>query len=466
MLEVATQARAASLVMRASSIASRNAALRALSDLLEARSAALSEANATDLAAARLAGLDAAVMKRLVLDVGKVDSLREGLGALAVMDDPLGVETLARELSPGLELRRLTCALGVIGVVFESRPEAVIQIAALAIKSGNAVILKGGKEAAASNAALGACVAAALAAAGLPSDAAQMVASREDLNELLSHDTLIDLVIPRGSAALVKAVKAATRIPVLGHADGICHVYVAASADGAVAARVACDSKINYPAACNAAETLLLDAAVPAGVVDQIARALLAAGVTLHADAACAPALRAARAALEDESKSQSQSRSTPLSLGSVIDAVSSDWDTEWLSLHMSVAVVASVDDGVAWVNRHGSHHTDAVVCAQGDPNGAAFAAGVDSASVFVNASTRFADGFRFGFGAEVGVSTGRIHSRGPVGVDGLLTYRYQLVGEGHVCAQFSAVRGEAEVQVAGQKLPALAYTHVTHRGR
>ena len=463
MLEVATRARAASLIMRSSSASSRNAALSVLSDLLSERSGALTEANAIDLESARVSGLDSAVTKRLVLDANKVRSLREGLSALISMDDPLGVETLARELSPGLELRRLTCALGVIGVVFEARPEAVIQIAALAIKSGNAVILKGGKEAAASNAALGTAVADALRAAGLPSDAAQMVASREELSALLQHDTLIDLVIPRGSAALVKAVKAATRIPVLGHADGICHVYLAPSADKDIAARVVCDSKINYPAACNAAETLLIDEAVPQEVVETVARALLAAGVTLHVDTASAPVFVATRAALLLEEGVAVDA------VGLVIDAVKADWDTEWLALHMSVARVANVVEAIAWVNRHGSHHTDAVVCragGDGDVAGAAFVAGVDSASVFVNASTRFADGFRFGFGAEVGVSTGRIHSRGPVGVDGLLTYRYQLVGEGHVVAQFNAGKGEDNIWIAGQTLPTLAYTHVTRSGR
>jgi glutamate-5-semialdehyde dehydrogenase len=416
------------------------------------------------VSAARAAGVDAAMLKRLVLDAGKLRALREGLRALERMPDPLGVETLVRELSPGLCLRRATCALGVVCVVFESRPEAVVQIAALCVKAGCAVILKGGKEAAASNAALGACVADALAAAALPRDAAQLVASREALAALLAHDALIDLVIPRGSAALVRAVKAATRIPVLGHADGICHVYVAASADARVAARVAHGSKVDYPAACNAAEVLLLDADAPARVVDAVADALLRAGVSLHACRDSKPALLAARARAAAAPR---EDDAAPL--GAVLDAdEAADFDTEWLSMDMSVRRVAGVAAAAAWVNAHGSHHTDAI-CVDATADAAtadAFLRLVDSAGVFVNAATRFADGFRFGFGAEVGVSTGRIHSRGPVGLDGLLTYRYTLVGEGHVVAQFSHEPGQADVCVAGQRLPALDYTHKTLSGR
>jgi len=461
MLTVATRARAASLVLRAAPAAQRDAALAALDALLGERAEALAAANGVDLAAARASDLPPATAARLVLDAAKLRALRGGLAALRALPDPLGAVSLARELAPGLELRRVAAPLGVVAVVFEARPEALVQIAALAIKSGNAVILKGGKEAAATNAALGAAVADALRAAGLPGDGAQAVASREDLAALLAHDALIDLVIPRGSAALVRAVKAATRIPVLGHADGLCHVYVDASADAAVAARVARDAKADYPAACNAAETLLLDAAAPPATVAAVARALLRAGVTLHADAAAAPALRAARAALA--AGGGGGEAGGPL--GDVVDAAPGDWDTEWLSLHMGVATVAGVGAAVAWINAHGSHHTDAAVV--GDAGGAAaaaFRAGVDSAGVFINASTRFADGFRYGFGAEVGVSTGRVHARGPVGVEGLLTCRYEVVGGGHVVAQFAAPEGAETVDVAGQALRALKYTHVTHK--
>ena len=444
-LAVATRARAASLVTRASPLAARDGALRALGDALRAESGALFAANAEDVAAARAAGLDAAVLARLVLDARKVAALLEGLAALERAAEPLGAASLARELAPGLELVRRAAPIGVLAVVFEARPEAVVQIAALAIKSGNAIILKGGKEAARSNAALGALVRGAVAAAGLPRDAVQLLATRDDVAALLALDELVDLVIPRGSAALVRATKAATRIPVLGHADGLCHVFLAASADAAVAARVAVDSKCQYPAACNAAETLLVDAAAPPALLAAAAGALLAAGVTLHADAAAAAAL-------------PPHARLVPLAPGDV--------DTEYLSLHMNVVTVAGVAGAVAHINAHGSHHTDAIVAGADDAaTAAAFRAGVDSACVFVNASTRFADGFRFGFGAEVGVSTSRIHARGPVGLEGLLTYRYELQGAGHVVAQFDApAGGSREVTVAGQALPALAYSHVTHK--
>ena len=449
---VAAGARAASLQIRASSLAARNSALAALAALLRERAGALSDANASDLSAARVAGVDGAMAKRLVFDAGKIASLLAGLDDLLRAADPLGEVSLSRELAPGLDLRRVSCPLGVLAVIFEARPEAVIQIAALAIKSGNALILKGGKEAASTNAALGALVRDALASAALPADAVQLVESREEVSALLAHDTLIDLVIPRGSAALVRAVKAATRIPVLGHADGLCHVYVAASADADVAARVVTDSKTSYPAACNSAETLLLDAETPPAVVSRVLGALLAAGVTLHVDADCAFAARAALAELGD----------AVVGTGAVVDADATTWGTEWLSLDMGVATVRGVGAAINWVNTHGSHHTDAIVAARGDPALDEFRSGVDSASVFCNASTRFADGFRFGFGAEVGISTARLHARGPVGVEGLLTYRYELVGDGHVVAQFA--EGDAPVVIAGQTLQKSAYTHVTHK--
>jgi glutamate-5-semialdehyde dehydrogenase len=304
----------------------------------------------------------------------------------------------------------------------------------------------------------------------------QLVASREDVAGLLQQDSCIDLVIPRGSNKLVRDIKAATRIPVMGHADGICHVYVDASAELSLAVPLVVDSKTHYPAACNSAETLLVAEGALAAALPALGSALLSAGVTLHADAACAPLLRAALAELQQQQQQQQQgggggegcATAPPAQLGSVLDAQPGDWDTEWLSLHMSVAAVADVAAAVAWINAHGSHHTDCI-CASSEEGSSGQAAtafflrNVDSAGVYCNASTRFADGYRYGFGAEVGISTNRLHARGPVGLEGLLTYKYELRGQGHCVAQFTAAPGAQSVSVAGRELPACAFTHVDH---
>ncbi len=468
---MATASRAASLLLAGSSLAQRNAALECLCSSLEARLPEVLAANAEDLAAAKASGLEDAVYKRLVLDAGKVQSLLSGLRDLVALPDPLGRASLSRTLAEGLELTRLSCPLGVLAIIFEARPEAVIQIASLAIKSGNAVILKGGKEAQRSNAALVEVVRGALAAAGaLPLDAVQLVSTREDVAGLLKLDELIDLVIPRGSMRLVREVKAATRIPVLGHADGICHVFLDASADPALAAPLVVDSKTQYPAACNAAETLLVHVEALAGVLPVVAQRLLEAGVTLHVDAQCrAPCLaalvEAQRQQQQREGQGQGTSGSKPGSpLGAVVDAVAGDWDTEWLSLHMGVAAVGSCGEAVAWINAHGSGHTDAIVSSDAAGSVAHFLANVDSAGVYHNASTRFADGFRYGFGAEVGISTNKLHARGPVGLDGLCTYKYTLVGGGHTVAQFqgAAVAGGL-LDLYGTQLKRLEWVHRDH---
>jgi len=431
------------------------------------------------------------MLQRLVLDDSKIGSLLRGLDDVIAMPEPLGRVTLARELSPGLVLHRVACPIGVLCIIFEARPEAVVQIASLALKSGNAVILKGGKEAAHSNAALVAVIRAALERSDggrrVPVDAVQLVSTRDEVADLLRLDEYIDvsrarqcvgcarrlgaqpctrctharahhhpplpsqLVIPRGSNQLVRDIKAATRIPVLGHADGVCAVYVDATADAAVAAHIAVDSKTQYPAACNAAETLLVQRAAIETVYPRVASALLRAGVTLHCDAATVAVARAARDGV-------AQHAPAPAAVGAVVDAVEGDFRREWLSLHMSVAAVDDAAAAAAWVNAHGSHHTDVIVTADAAA-AAVFTSAVDSAGVFHNASTRFADGFRYGFGAEVGISTSRVHARGPVGLEGLLTYKYKLAGGGHVVAQFGGPTG-AVVEVDGDVLPALSFTH------
>jgi len=411
MKSVAQAARHAQRTLGAAAGAVRSDALIALSRLLAERQDALLQANARDLADAEREGISPALISRLQLTPAKLATLRQGCEALAARPDPLGVVERRTELDEGLILERVASALGVLLVIFESRPDAVIQIGSLALRSGNAVLLKGGSEATHSNRALVACLREALATAGLPADAVTGVEGREAVAALLDQDDCIDLVIPRGSGALVRHIQQSTRIPVLGHAEGICHLCIDAAADPAMATRLAVDGKCDYPSACNATETLLVhrDFLPHLGV---LGAALHGAGVALRADPQALAELPGA------------------------VPADPSDWETEYGELVLAVRVVADLDAAVDHVHRYGSGHTDAIVT---DDAGAADAwlARVDSASVFHNASTRFADGYRYGLGAEVGISTGRIHARGPVGVEGLLTTRWLLRGRGQAAADY-----------------------------
>ncbi|MEM7050365.1 MAG: glutamate-5-semialdehyde dehydrogenase [Acidobacteriota bacterium] len=391
----------------------RSAVLHRLSQLLDERADDLLAANRRDLEAARRRNLAAPLLGRLALDGDKLATLREGIAELADQDDPIGQPVRRTELDDGLVLRQVKSPLGVLLIIFESRPDAVIQIGSLALRSGNGVILKGGSEAVHSNRALIACLRAALEAEGLSPEAICGVEGREAVHQLLELDSLIDLVIPRGSAALVRSIQESSRIPVLGHADGICHLYLDASADVAMATRLALDGKCGYPSACNATETLLVhrDFLPRLGAVGS---ALAAAGVTLRADGE-------AKAHLE-----------------SAEDASADDWGTEFGDLTLAVRTVSDLDEAIEHIHRHGSAHTEAIVTA--DPDQASrFLERVDAASVFVNASTRFADGYRYGLGAEVGISTSRIHARGPVGVEGLLTTRWLLEGQGQTAGDYGA---------------------------
>jgi glutamate-5-semialdehyde dehydrogenase len=299
-------------------------------------------------------------------------------------------------------------------MVFESRPDALVQMAALAAKSGNAVILKGGREAARTNGALCDIIRAAGAAAGLPADWLSALETREDVAELLALDEYVDLIVPRGSKDFVAHIKAESRIPVLGHSDGVCHVYLHEDAEPAMAAALAVDSKAQYPAACNAAEVLLVHSAFAKASLAAVAAALEAAKVRLDLDARSAAAL-GRRATKTDE-----------------------DWSVEYLDLRMAVKVVDSLGEAIAHINRYGSRHTDAIVTGS---RAAAeeFMNRVDSSSVYWNASTRFADGYRYGLGAELGISTGKLHARGPVGLEGLCTYKWKLAGKGHMVADYAS---------------------------
>jgi glutamate-5-semialdehyde dehydrogenase len=356
------------------------------------------------------------LLDRLVLDEAKVDAMAAGVRAVAALPDPAGRVLSRTLLDDGLVLEKVACPLGVLLVVFESRPDAVPQIGSLALKSGNAAILKGGRESARTTAAIIQVFAKVLAEhTEIPDGALQSVGSRADVDALLALDEHIDLVIPRGGYDLVKHVKSRTRIPVLGHAEGVCHVYVDRAADEAMATAIVLDSKLQYPAACNAAETLLVHRAAAERFLSRLLGRLVGAGVELRA---C------------------EGTRALASSLG-LSAATEDDWRAEYGAPVLAVRVVYSLDEAVDHVNRYGSHHTEAIVT--GDPAAAeAFLARVDAAGVFHNASTRFADGFRYGFGAEVGISTSRLHARGPVGLEGLVTYKYLLRGSGQVVATYS----------------------------
>lgn len=443
-LEAAQAAKSASHLLATLPVGARNDALTAIHDSLVAFKDAILAANARDMDAARQAAADGQLSQSLVsrLDLGKAGKWEDMLkGVLDVrgLDDPLGVVDLRTRLDEGLVLERLTCPIGVLLIIFEARPEVIANIASLAIKSGNACILKGGKESTHSFVAISTAISAALAPAGVavPEAAVQLVTTRDVIPQLLGLDSYIDLVIPRGGNDLVRYVKEHTKIPVLGHADGLCSAYLDRSADPKMAAAVAVDSKTSYPAACNSLETLLVDEGALEGVFPAVAEALLAKGVTLRCDART----KAAAGKLTV----------TGAGGGKVEDARDADFDTEHLALVLAVKVVSGVDEAVAHINEHGSHHTDAVLTSD-EAQAERFMAAVDSAGVYWNASTRMADGMRYGFGTEVGISTNKIHARGPVGLEGLTIYKYKVRGTGQVSAVYG--EGEGKKRFLHEKLP------------
>lgn len=418
--EVARRARAASREMLRLSAEARNSALESLASLLKEQRPDIIAANDKDKAAAQAVGstLPAALVKRLDVGGRKYDSMLEGLASVAAMKDPIGEVSLARELDDSLALYRVACPIGVICIIFEARPEAGVQIASLAIKSGNAVILKGGKEGEHSNRAIVDCIRQALREASCPVDAVQLVSTRDEVQELLNQDEHVDLIIPRGSNALVSHIKANTKIPVMGHADGLCSVYIDSAADPERAAAVVVDSKTQNTSVCNAAETLLVARDAVTTVLPTVAKALGAKKVQLRVDAEAKSALAAVEGL-------------------DLVDATAEDFDTEFLDLILAVKVVADVHEAADHINTHGSGHTDCIVT-EDKAVAQEFLTAVDAGGVFHNASTRFADGFRYGFGAEVGVSTHRTHARGPVGLEGLMIYKYKLYGSGHTVSPYA----------------------------
>jgi delta-1-pyrroline-5-carboxylate synthetase len=423
----ASAARSEARKLQALPYAVRQDILRAVAKALTERKEELLAANAMDMEAAEKDSVAEALRKRLTLTDEKFAVLAAGLMQLAGLPDPLGVVKSKRELADGLELSLITVPIGVLMIIFESRPDSMPQISALALASGNGLLLKGGKEAAHSNAAIHKVIGDAIEeeSGGLiKRDIIALVTSRGQVADMLSLDDVIDLVIPRGSNALVSYIKANTRIPVLGHADGVCHVYVDASADAASARKIAVDAKVDYPSACNAMETLLLHKdTLSNGVAASTLMALRAAGVR------CLGAPNAMKTGL--------------------CDNAAKELKCEYGDLTCLVEVVNDMDEAIDWIHTYGSGHTETIVCSEDSDVGEAFLRRVDAACVFKNASTRFADGFRFGLGAEVGISTGRIHARGPVGVEGLLTTKWQLRSKGVDCV----------AEFGGDK-PQKTYTH------
>lgn len=418
-IEAAQKAKTASAQLARLASAEKNRALAAIADAIEANAETIFAANGRDLERARRlveAGeMAEALYRRLKLDEAKLRDMVAGVRQVTALNDPVGEITYAMELDEGLRLYRVSCPIGVVGIIFESRPDALVQITALCFKSGNAVLLKGGREAEHSNRALFEIIRAAAGDAGLPVDAMALLERREDVGEMLKAEGSVDLIIPRGSNALVRFVQENTSIPVLGHADGLCHIYVDRAADLEKAKAITMDAKLSYPAACNAVETLLVHAAVADDFLPGVVKALAESGVAVRGDAA-------SRTIAGGEK---------------VAEATEADWRTEYCDLILAVKVMSSLDEAIAHINTYGSRHTEAII----SEDAAAFErffAEVDAAGVYWNASTRFADGFRYGFGAEVGISTAKLHPRGPVGLEGLVTYKYKLVGAGHTVSDYT----------------------------
>lgn len=411
LIEKAKKAREASYSMALLDREQKDKALTAIADALNNAKARIIEANTEDLKNAEEANLEKPLIKRLKFADEKLADVTDGILSLKTLEDPVGKQTLHTTLDDGLELYRVTCPIGVIGVIFESRPDALVQIATLCLKSGNAVFLKGGSEAANTNKVLAEIIYEAGVSAGLPEGWLNLLTTRAEIADMLELDEYIDLIIPRGSNAFVQYIMQHTNIAVLGHADGVCHTYINEKADPAKALKVALDAKTQYVSVCNATETFLVDEALKDTLLVELVEKLRAAGVTIYGDDYVSEKFGAEKV---------------------------TEWHHEYLDMKCSVKVVSGIDEAIAHINRNGSGHTDAIIT---EDKAAAerFILGVDSGSVFLNCSTRFADGFRYGFGAEVGISTSKIHARGPVGLEGLVSYKYKLIGNGDIVGDYAS---------------------------
>ena len=380
----------------------KNKALEAVASALLADSKKIFEANEADLTRSEREGLEGPLMKRLRFDEHKLTDVVDGIRSLIGLEDPVGKIKLHTTLDDGLELYRVTSPIGVIGVIFESRPDALVQIATLCLKSGNSVFLKGGREAIETNRVLFETIRDASVEAGVPEGWINLLESRDEVTGMLGLSDCIDLIIPRGSNAFVQYIMKNTTIPVMGHADGVCHTYIDKDADEATAVKVAVDAKTQYVSVCNATETILVDRSLKDTLLPRLIKALEEKNVVVHT---------------EDEV---------------------TDWHHEYLDYEVSIKLTDSIDEAIDHINKYGSGHTDAIITTNKE-NAEYFMNKVDSGSVLLNCSTRFADGFRYGFGAEVGISTSKLHARGPVGLEGLVSYKYKLYGNGDIVADYAS---------------------------
>lgn len=408
------QMKSASPSMAASTLSMRNQTLLALADSLRSHAEEIFAANREDLAAAQRDKLSPALLSRLKFDEQKLLSSLSGLESLLALPDPTGRVLLKRELDKGLVLTKVTVPIGVIGIIFEARPDAMIQVASLCIKSGNCAVLKGGKESLHTNRLLFSLIYDCALKCGLPPACLLHATEHAQIAELLSFESLVDLLIPRGSNAFVRYIMDHTNIPVMGHAGGVCHIYVDRDADQASALPVILDAKTQYPAACNAVETLLIHRDLASTFLPAVTQLLRTSGVQI----------RGTREVME-------------LLAGSDI-MEDADFTTEYNDRILSIKLVSGVEEAVLHINTYGSHHTDAILT-ENDKTAEYFLQMVDSAGVYRNCSTRFADGYRYGFGAEVGIATGKLHARGPVSLDGLVTYKYRLIGEGQTVTEYAS---------------------------
>lgn len=421
--QIAKNAKDASIKLASLDESVKNKALEVIADEIEQHKEQVIEANKKDLAEATVmvqnGELSEAVFNRLKLDDNKVRDMIQGIRDMVLLEDPVNKILWKKQLADGLVLDKVTCPIGVIGVIFEARPDVIAQISALAVKSANAVLLKGGKEAQNTNIFLEKIINSALdKVEGFPKNTINLLFTREDVAKMLDLNDYIDLIIPRGSNALVKYIQSNTKIPVLGHADGICHIYIDESAELETILPVCVDSKCQYPSACNAVETILIDEKVSMSVFPALVSELEKNGVEVIADENLLKIVPGLKLATEE------------------------DWATEYGEKIVSVKSVKDVKEAVEHINKYGSGHTDSILT-KNDANAEFFMNNVDSAGVFKNVSTRFSDGFRYGFGAEVGISTNKTHARGPVGLEGLTIYKYKLYGNGDIVADFSQGKRE-----------------------
>lgn len=415
MVKCAETAKKVSVALASARTEQKNTALKLIADYLETHIEEIERANREDMERSRKENLPEVLLKRLKFDRNKIMDVVEGINSLIKLPDPVGKKLMATQLDEGLNLYKVSCPIGVIGIIFESRPDALVQISTLCLKSGNAVLLKGGREAIETNRILTELIRKATDKANIPSGWIHLLETREDVSQMLKLDKYIDLIIPRGSNEFVRYIMDNSRIPVLGHADGICHCYVDKDADIKMAVDIVNDSKTQYVSVCNATETLLVHSAIAEKFLPELKKKT-------------------------DESNVELIGCERTRKIIDAAAATEKDWKTEYLDYKLSVKIVDSINEAIEHINTYGSGHTDAIIT--GNKEAAEkFMDLVDSGNVFWNCSTRFSDGYRYGFGAEVGISTSKIHARGPVGLDGLTIYKYKLTGNGHIVADYAEHR-------------------------